>query len=166
MSQFKHQLRLGAAETLERVLPYTKYSIGNSEYLGHYDGDLETLIDELTDAGYHYQLFAAEKTHDGLVDDGSYARIPNEHPDAVAETALEDRPPGECQYHVHPFELEETIELYGHYEIHPYPHTPFFDLTRSWPQHYRPTWDTDEAPRSEWTYLRGVLDPRIESILA
>ena len=162
----KHTLRTTAADHLDSVLPYTSYSIGNAEFLGTYDGDLETLIAELESVGYHYQLLAATKLLDGHKDSGSYARIPSEHPDGVAETALEDLDPGECQYHVHPFEIDGVIELYGHYEIHPYPHTPFWDWTRAWPRHYKPTWDTDDAPRSEWTYLRGIVDDRLDSILS
>lgn len=161
----KHQLRLRAVDRLANVLPYTAYDVSSKEFLGEYDGALDELIAELEDCGYHYQLFAARKTADGKKDDGSYARIADEHPDAVEGTALAEIEPGECQYHVHPIKRDGVIECYGHYEVHPYPWTPTWDLTRAWPRHYRPTWDSSETPRSEWTYIRGVRDERLDSVL-
>ena len=81
MKQTKHLLRMTAADVLEAVLPYTRYEIDESEYLGFFDGSLKELFDTVEEKGYHYQLFAAEKSlEDGTVDDGSFARIPDEHP--------------------------------------------------------------------------------------
>jgi len=162
---FKHTLRLTAVDTLAGVLPYTAYTVSDKEHLGTFDGTLDEFVDTVTAEGYHYQLFAARKTADGTKDAGSYARIPDNHPDAAEGTALESRDAGECQYHIHPIVRDDVIECYGHYEIHPYPWTPFWDSTRPWPQHYRPTYDDPETPRSEWTYLRGVRDDRLDEIL-
>jgi len=185
-----HRLRTVAADRLSVVLPYTAYDVDEAEYLGSYDGTVDETVTMLREHGYHYQLFAAEKRRgeDGstdkhaergsatspssrATDDGSYARIPESHPSEAADTALEDIPAGECQFHVHLFERPDSAaghavtDLYGHYEIHPYPHIPTWDLTRPYPRHYRPTWDDPDTPRSEWTYLRGVRDPRLDSIL-
>ncbi|MDB9247438.1 hypothetical protein PN419_00255 [Halorubrum ezzemoulense] len=161
------------ADRLSSVLPYTAYAVDEAEYLGSYDADADATAEMLRDQGYHYQLFAAEKRRgeDGPTDEGSYARIPEEHPEAATGTALAETTPRECQYHVHLFERVDpdtqrvVTDLYGHYEIHPYPHTPTWDLTRPWPRHYRPTWDTPDNPRDEWTYLRGVRDPRLDRVL-
>ena len=159
--QMKHTLRLTAAKTLDGVLPYTSYSINEKEFLGQFDGSLDECIAWLKESGYHYQLFAATKSLEGDMDDGSFARIPDTHPEEADGTALAELDAGECQYHVHPFERDDYIELYGHYEIHPYPWTPFWDMERPYPRHYRPTWDRDNEPRDEWTYLRGVVDSRL-----
>lgn len=162
-----HQLRLTAANRLASWLPYTSYAVDEREYLGTFDGTLDECVDELLDRGYHYQLLAATKQHAERdhIDSGSFARIPNSHPYIARGTGLGDRSPGECQYHVHLFELDDEIELYGHYEIHPYPHTPHWDLTRSYPHHYRPTWNDSDVPREEWTYLRGIVDEQVRDFL-
>lgn len=170
---WKHTLRNGAATVLETVLPYTAYTIDEAEYLGSYDGTPSETAAMLRDHGYHYQLLSAVKRRgeDGLTDQGSYARIPDEHPEAAAQTALAETTPRECQYHVQLFERPDidvghsVTDLYGHYEIHPYPHTPTIDLRRPWPRHYRPTWDVSDEPREEWTYLRGVRDTRLDGVL-
>jgi len=170
---FGHRLRTIAADRLASVLPYTAYDIDDVEYIGSYDAYADETATMLSDHGYHYQLFAAEKRRgeDGPTDEGSYARIPSEHPEAAEGTGLADTTPRECQYHVHLFERTDAdtgrvvTDLYGHYEIHPYPHIPTVDLTRPWPRHYRPTWDHADEPREEWTYLRGVRDPQLNGIL-
>ena len=159
-----HRLRKTAADSLRGFLPYTAYEIGNEEYLGTYDGSKDELVDRLKERGYHYQLFAAEKQLNDSTDDGSWARIASRHPDAVSETALEQVDPRNCQYHVHCFEMDDGVEIYGHYEIHPYPWIPTWDLTRPYPKHYRPMWDTRSNPKSEWTYLRGVCDSRLQPL--
>lgn len=161
----KHALRLTAVDALSGPLPYTAYSVGEREYLGAYDSTLDDLVTDLDERGYHYQLFAARKSNSGGKDVGSYARIPKEHPRAVAGTQLATLNPGECQYHVHPIPTNDGFNLYGHYEIHPYPHTPTWDVTRMWPRHYRPTYDSKDNPRKEWTYLRGVTDERLQPLL-
>jgi hypothetical protein len=164
---WRHQLRLTAADTLSSVLPYTSYLFDEAEYLGTIDEPVSVVRERLRNRGYHYQLFGATKQHPerDQIDSGSYARIPRRHPDAAEGTALDTLDPRECQYHVHPFGDGDTTELYGHYEIHPYPWTPCWDLTRPYPRHYRPTWDRPDTPRSEWTYLRGVTDPRLTPLL-
>ena len=159
----KHKLRKTSARHLDRFLPYTSYEIGEKEYLGKYSGSLEEAIKVLADNGYHYQLFAATKVLNGELDDGSYARIPEKQPEIAENTGLTDH--RECQYHVHLFENRENVEMYGHYEVHPYPHIPEWDLTRAYPRHYRPTWDRESENKEDWTYLRGVVDPRIEQYL-
>ena len=163
----KHQLRSVAVDALEHLLPYTAYSIDEKEYLGRFDGTLNEFAENLRERGYHYQLFAAEKTltEDGVKDDGSWARIPDHHPSEAEGTALEERDARELQYHAHPFEVDGTVEVYGHIEIHPYPHTPHWDSSRPWPDHYRPTWDRPNEDKEDWTYLRGVVDSRIEPLL-
>ena len=158
----KHTLRLFAAKNLDGVLPYTSYSISEAEYLGTFDGSLDECTSWLRSQGYHYQLFAATKTLDGEQDDGSFARIPDTHPDEVEDTALDEIQPGECQYHVHTFERDDHIALYGHYEIHPYPWTPYWSIERAYPKHYHPTWDKEDTPKEEWTYLRGVVDKQLK----
>lgn len=166
MKQTKHLLRMTAADVLEAVLPYTRYEIDESEYLGFFDGELEQFFNTVEERGYHYQLFAAEKSlKDGTVDDGSFARIPVTHPREADGTKLGALDPGECQYHIHPFETENGVELYGHYEIHPYPWKPFWDIERPYPRHYRPTWDRESNPKEEWTYLRGVVDERVGELI-
>lgn len=168
-----HRVRTVAADRLASVLPYTAYAVDEAEYVGAYDGTPEEAAEMLHDHGYHYQLLAAEKRNEetGETDHGSYARIPTEHPEEATGTALGATTPRECQFHVHLFKRRNpsaghpVTDLYGHYEIHPYPHTPTFDITRPWPRHYRPTWDVEDTPRKEWTYLRGVRDPRLDGIL-
>lgn len=157
--KYKHRLRLTAVDALSGPLPYTAYDVGETEYLGTYDGSLSAFIADITERGYHYQLFAARKRHEdhGVKDSGSYARIASEHPQEATETALAELPPRECQYHVHPIVIDDTAEVYGHYEIHPYPWEPHWDLTRPWPRHYRPTYGE--------TYLKGVRDDRLNDIL-
>lgn len=170
---FAHRIRTLAADKLASVLPYTAYSIDEVEYLGSYDAGTDATAKMLRDHGYHYQLFAAEKQRgdDGPTDQGSFARIAEEHPEAAEGTALADTTPRECQYHVHLFKREHAdaghpvTDLYGHYEIHPYPWTPTVSIRRAYPRHYYPTWDDPDEPRSEWTYLRGVRDPRLDGIL-
>ncbi len=165
MSKFKHRLRKTAADRLSSVLPYTAYDISPTEYLGHFDGSHSELVAQLKERGYHYQMFAAEKRLGSKTDNGSYACIPDRHPEAVHKTALEGIDPRNCQYHVHLFDLPDGVDVYGHYEIHPYPWTPYLDWNRPL-KHYRPTWDTDDNPRSEWTYLRGVTDQRLKTLLS
>jgi hypothetical protein len=165
MRSIKHIPRVVGARLLESTLPYTSYTITAREHLGTYSGSLESFVSELEAIGYHYQLFAAVKYLDDETDVGSYARIPDEHPPEADGTKLADHKPGECQYHVHAFDRGDHIECYGHYEIHPYPWTPFWDLERPWPKHYNPTYDRDSIDRSEWTYLRGVRDAKLDSIL-
>jgi len=161
----KHSLRKYAVRLLEDRIPYTAYEITEKEYIGRFEGSRSQLVDQLKERGYHYQLFAAEKQLDGEVDVGSYSRIPDRHPEAVHKTALDGRPPKECQYHVHLFEKDDHIAVYGHYEIHPYPWIPTWDWTRPYPQHYLPTWDRTDTPREKWTYLRGIADKRITPLL-
>ena len=165
MSLLKHTLRRAAARALKRTLPYTAYPIDDAEYLGHVAEDRHTVAANLRSRGYHYQLLAAVKQHDGATDVGSYTRIPDRHPDAADGTALDALDPRACQYHVHLFETDGGTDVYGHYEIHPYPWTPTIDVSRPYPQHYRPTWDAPDTPREEWTYLRGVSDPRLDPLL-
>lgn len=164
---WKHQLRTTAAKTLQSVLPYTSYALTEQEYLGTYDGSLADVRAELRDRGYHYQLFAATKQHPDRDqrDSGSFARIPDRHPSEADGTGLDGLNPRECQYHVQLFADGETVELYGHYEVHPYPWEPTWDIKRPYPRHYYPTWDSPDRDRSEWTYLRGVTDSRIKKLL-
>jgi len=152
----KHKLRLTAVDVLENVLPYTSYDIGGNEYLGSFGGTLDEFIETVEFRGYHYQLFAARKKKNGEKDDGSYARIPDEHPSTVENTSLESLNPRTCQYHVHPFVTKDGIDVYGHYEIHPYPWEPTNDITRPI-RHYNPTYGD--------TYLKGVVDDRLTDIL-
>jgi len=160
--QAKHKLRLKAAKLLDPVLPYTSYSINESEYLGQFDGSLEECVGLLEENGYHYQLFAAIKELNGETDDGSFARLAEEHPPEAEDTALDqERHPKECQYHVHLFDRGEHVDLYGHYEVSPYPHVPHWDIERAWPDHYRPTWDREDRDRKTWSYLRGVLGSQL-----
>lgn len=170
----KHTLRLTAAGVLDTVLPYTSYSVDDAEYLGTYDGSVDDCVAQLRDRGYHYQLFAATKGHPSrdVLDDGSFARIPERHPPEAADTGLAPLDARECQYHVQLFERDSDAsdgvqtELYGHYEVHPYPHIPTWDWSRPWPRHYRPTWDQPDVAREEWTYLRGVTDSRLDPLLS
>lgn len=160
----KHALRKTAVNALSDILPYTAYEITDAEYLGHVPVEKDRLTAELQSRGYHYQLFAAEKTLNGTADVGSWARIPSRHPSVVRDTGLQALNPRACQYHVHLFAVDGGYDLYGHYERHPYPHVPTLDLQRPL-KHYRPTWDRDDNEKGEWTYLRGVTDPRIEPLL-
>ena len=159
----KHSLRQSAANLLESSLPYTSYPIGDEEYIGKYSGSLSDFEEILKQEGYHYQVLAAIKYLNGEADVGSYARIPEKQPEIAKNTGLTDY--RECQYHVHLFENEETVELYGHYEVHPYPNVPEWDITRAYPRHYRPTWDNENIDKEEWTYIRGATDPRLEHYL-
>ncbi|PHQ43955.1 hypothetical protein Z052_02100 [Halorubrum sp. C191] len=149
------------------MLPYTSYEVREAEYLGRYDGETAALRASLRERGYSYRLLAATKRHPrrGEIDAGSFARIPDRHPDAAGGTGLDDLDPRECQYHVHLFDGGDGVEVYGHYEVHPLPHVPTWDLSRPYPRHYYPTWDDPGVPRGEWTYLRGVTDPRLEPLL-
>ena len=165
MNKSKHKLRLRAAKLLEPYLPYTSYEMHDIEYLGTFDGSAEDAVSYLESQGYHYQLLAATKTRDGTIDSGSYCRMPSKHPVEAAETALEKRDPKECQYHVHLFPTDDGVNLYGHYELSPYPHIPDWDSKRP-KEHYNPTYDRDSNDRSDWTYLRGVVDPLIEHNLS
>jgi hypothetical protein len=158
IDRFKHKTRLFFVDLLRGPLPYTEYGVGKDEYVGTYDGSIDECIHDLYEHGYHYQLFAARKTHDSYntSDRGSYARVPFEHPSDVSNTSLEEMPSRACQYHIHPFVIDGTVELYGHYEIHPYPHIPTIDFKRP-KQHYNPIYGD--------TYLKGVADDRLTDIL-
>lgn len=168
----KHSLRVTAAQTLESVLPYTAYEIDTEEHLTTVPLSVDDVAEKLRECGYHYQLFSARKQHPTRddKDSGSYARIPDSHPPEAADTGLEPLESRECQYHVQLFEREQQstgrvlTELYGHYEVHPYPWTPTWDMTRPYPRHYYPTWDRSDNDRDEWTYLRGVCDPRLNDV--
>lgn len=157
----KHKLRRTAAKQLDGILPYTSYPIGEKEYLGTFDGSVDECISFLKENNYHYQMFAAIKRLDGSEDQGSYARIARKHPSAVSGTRLAQLDPRECQYHVHVYGDGDTTKLYGHYEIHPYPWTPTWDMRRPWPRHYRPTKDTNYNDREDYTYLRGIVDYKL-----
>ena len=162
----KHKLRVQGKKTLDPILPYTSYSVGEDEYLGEFNGTRPECISWLKSNGYHYQLLAAVKSLDGNEDVGSYARLPENHPQEARGTALgKEREPKECQYHVHLFNVEGRIKLYGHYEVSPYPHYPSISIQRMYPDHYYPTWDKPSRPKSEWEYLRGVVDNRLEDRL-
>lgn len=117
--------------------------------------------------GILYRLLAAIKRRgaDGPRDDGSFARIPERHPSAATGTGLDSLDPRECQYHVHLFDDGDGVEVYGQYEVHPSPYVPTWDLSRPYPRHYNSTWDGGDAPREEWTYLRGVGDWRVMTLL-
>lgn len=161
----KHKLRQVAAKRLEPYMRYTSYPISGSEYLGTFDGSKQECVQMLQSYGYHYQMFAAIKLLHGVEeDDGSYAFIPTEHPEVVKNSHLNTINPRNCQYHVHLYERDDTVELYGHYEIHPYPWTPTLSIQRSL-DHYSPTKKDDDTEWSEVTYIRGVLDSRLESEL-
>jgi hypothetical protein len=165
MSLLVDTLRRTAARSLDGTLPYVRYQLTADEHLGTVQMTLGEVTRRLRENGYSYQALSAIKEHPSrqMIDAGSYARIPDWHPDEVTNTALESVPPEACQYHVHPFVTEKGVQLYGHYEIHPYPHTPTFDLSRPL-RHYRPTHNTTEHPPSEWTYLRGVCDERLTEL--
>lgn len=154
-----HRLRRTAAQTLEPVLPYTSYGIDEREFLFEFDGTLDEFRAVVESHGYHYQLFAAIKDLDGVEDDGSYARIARSHPPEADGTALEKLDPRECQYHIHPFVTDDTIRVYGHYEIHPYPWTPDWDTDRP-KRHYRPK-KRPSYESSNVTYIRGIVDGRL-----
>lgn len=160
-----HSLRLYSAQLLKDILPYTSYDIGQEEYVGKFHGTVAQCVKALKCKGYSYQLFAATKKLDGQVDSASFSRIPEIHPNEAHGTALEELSPSECQYHLHLFKQDKEVALYGHYEIHPYPHIPYWDINRPYPRHYRPVWDGADDPKEEWTYLRGVIDPRVEELL-
>lgn len=164
---FQHALRRTAARLLAGVLPYTSYDVERAEYLGRYDGETAALMATLRERGYSYRLLAATKRHPRRdeIDAGSFARIPDRHPGAVDGTALDTLDPRACQYHIHLFDGGDGVEVYGHYEVHPLPHVPTWDLSRPYPRHYYPTWDGPNVPREEWTYLRGVTDPQLEPLL-
>lgn len=167
MSEYRgpHKLRLYAAEKLKELLPYTSYEVGEEEFIGEFDGTVDQCVDFLKSKGYSYQMLAATKKLDGEIDSASFSRIPKRHPIEAKGTALWDISPKECQYHVHLFERGDTVHLYGHYEVHPYPHKPTWDISRMYPRHYRPTWDKDSNPKEEWTYLRGLKDNRLEDVI-
>lgn len=160
-----HKLRLYAAEKLKGVLPYTSYEVGQEEFLGKFGGSVDQCVTFLKSKGYNYQMLAATKKLDGEIDEASFARIPETHPSDAEGTALSGISPKECQYHVHLFDKGNKVLLYGHYEVHPYPHKPTWDVSRMYPRHYRPTWDRQSTDRSKWTYLRGVKDPLIKDVI-
>jgi hypothetical protein len=143
-----------------RVGLYTAYRLTEPERLGTVTGSagLGVVVRRLRDAGYEPQWLAAAKRHpadDDRIAAGSYRRVPSRHPDVDARLVDEWRP-RDCQFHVHPFPTHDGVDLYGHYELRPDLLAPRVDLTRL-RTHYRPTWGE--------TYLRGVLDPRLEGTL-
>lgn len=160
----QHTIRNTAAMVLEPVLPYTSYRLEKQEYIGTVDDSLASVIDTLNECGYHYQMLSARKEHpsEDVWDSGSFARIPDEHPAIVDGTALAAREPGECQYHIQLFEVDGSVEVYSHYEIHPYPWTPHWSLSRS-QRHYSPTRNDETDDVSMWTYIEGVVDDRVVS---
>lgn len=167
--QTKHRLRRAAAQALEGQIELNAYQLSEPEFLVEMDAELEAVVGVLREAGYHYQALAAIKYHTddrGWSDDGSWARIPETHPPAAEDSALVDLDPSECQYHVHPFERENrsVTELWGHYEIHPYPWRPHWSIERM-DRHYNGIGYIHDVPREEWTYLRGVVDEQLENAI-
>lgn len=135
-----HDLRLETCLTLDNLLDplemYVAYTLGSDERVGRYSGPLPD--------AYRYMLLSAVKRHPetGAVEDGSYRKIPEEHPDVDAHIT-QAHAPEDCQYHIHVF----GEELYSHYELRP-------DRPGQLHAHYRPTYGE--------TYLEGIACPEIE----
>ena len=140
----KHSLRLKACLALDSLLDplgmYAAYTLDDTERVGRYGGPLPD--------SYSYIQLSAVKRHPetGAVEDGSYRKIPGEHPDVDAHLTRAYAPE-DCQYHVHVF----GDELYSHYELRP-------DRVGQLYAHYRPTYGE--------TYLEGVACPEIEARVA
>lgn len=160
----QHQLRKIGVKLLSVVLPYTSYRLQPQEYLGSVDASVPSVINTLNDLGYHYQMFSARKTHPtaDTKDAGSFSRIPAEHPEVADGTALAQKEPSECQYHIQLFRVDGEVEIYCHYEIHPYLLTPHFSFSRL-QRHYSPTRTSNTDDVSEFTYIEGAADERVLS---
>lgn len=156
-----------AADPLARSIGlYTAYTLPESEYVGSVDRlsvdpytptlTFADLRDYLAAHGYEPQYLSAAKRHPetGSLHLLSVRRVPDEHPEAVAGTALSDHPPGACQYHVHvcPGPVDGQYDLFSHYELRPLPMAVAGESCREAvarsARHYRP----------QGAYLQGVTD--------
>ena len=151
---------------------YTAYEVSRQEHVGTYDGSIDELRDMLEGEGYQKHNLAAAKFHPephDAVDHLSLRKIPDSHPDILVDLES-DRPrlvrefePVQCQYHKHLWPVTDGIEVYSHYEIRGDIHPSgaegsVMELIERGLEHYRPTWNYDDNPRSEWTYIRGLSD--------
>lgn len=154
------------AHTREHLGVYVAYQIHESEKVGtpRSPGGRHDVVRFLRARGYEYNPLAAAKHHpvDGRVDDGSYRRVPEEHPDVADYEGGDARivdawAPEDCQYHVHLFDAGEgAVELYSHYELRPDLFEPAVSPRRV-RTHYRP--DHHE------TYLFGVADDAVRELV-
>lgn len=128
---------------LRSVGLYSAYALSTEEFVGRVSTGIRGARRHLREREYSRHWLAAAKRHPrtGELDDGSYRRIPTEHPPNVAGTDLADYAPRDCQYHVHFFQTDRGVEVYSHYELRPLLHPR---------EHYR--------PRYASTYLKGVTD--------
>lgn len=147
---------------------YSSYGLRRMEHVGTRwsPRGRQDAVEHLLEHGYEYNVLAAAKRHpeDGRIDDGSYRKVPAEHPDLTdydrgGASIVDEWDPADCQYHVHLFDTgsEGVVELYSHYELRPDLFEPSVSPTRV-RSHYRPS--------QHETYLFGVSDPGVEEYCA
>lgn len=141
---------------------YTTYRLGDNEYIGSLpqaEYTLKDTISFLLTAEYEQNHLSAAKRHPkkpSVIDDASYRRVPNQHPTGIPSEFGESWSPKDCQFHVHLFEMEDSIDFFSHYELRPDILTPSFDAERL-TVHYRPEWGVE--------YFQGITDTRIEKVI-
>lgn len=132
---------------------YLAYPLTREEYVATVDYPLAVLKRHLRNCGYGAQRLSAAKRHPETKELHvlSMRKVPDLHPFDAVGTELAEYSPRSCQFHVHAFPsvTGTGLDVYSHYEYRPFT-APL--------RHYRPTYDRDDTPRTEWTYLRGVTD--------
>lgn len=132
---------------------YTAYELPADEHVRTVDfsGGVDGFREHLRGMGYEPQYLSAAKRHPetGELHDLSYRSVPQSHPEAAQGKEIYDHfNPGQCQYHVHAWEIEGSVWIGSHYETRPDFFGPSVSLRRQL-THYRP------GPE---TYLIGVTD--------
>lgn len=143
---------------LQKIGMYSQYRLSENERIGYYDSGLTSLIERLEDLGYEYKTLSASKLHPkrDISDSGSYRRIPEEHPDINEDAKILNWSPKSTQYHVHLFEVDDTIEVFSHYELMPDVLTKSVSINRL-KTHYRPVWESE--------YIEGIAESEIQTLL-
>lgn len=120
------------------------------------DYSVEETVEGLERLGYEYQGLSAIKKHPsrGILDRGSYRKVPDKHPDIDVRITREWEPE-DCQYHIHIFDTGNCIHLTSHYELCPDFFSPDINLDRIY-NHYRPVYGEN--------YIEGATSHRIAEL--
>ncbi len=130
---------------------YRAYELPAREHVGSVDQSVVQVRQHLVELGYEFGYLSALKYHweKGAPDSGSYRRVDPAHP--------------RWQWHVHLFELGNTVDVASHYEYRPdlrcvagETHPERVQRLR---EHYRPTWDTLQDDGA--TYFLGDCCSRV-----
>lgn len=143
----------------DKIGMYTSYRIHDNETVGSTNRTVEEIIDELRKIGYEYNSISAAKQHSksGRIETGSFRHVPEEHPKLDEPQIINNWKPTECQYHVHLFSINGTVELTSHYEVRPDILSPNLSKSRL-RTHYRPKWNETYLPGIHEESVRGIVE--------